>query len=74
MVIGFYTLFDIAFILFPFINEWSIFQSPYMPFQRSHRAKGSRVDNRNREPFPKAAESRSQKRREGEGTPGPPPE
>jgi len=35
--------------------------------------KGSGVDNHAEEPFSKAAESRSQKRREGEGTPAPLP-
>ena len=35
-------------------------------------AKGSGVDNRAGEASPKAAESQSQKRREGEGTPAPP--
>jgi len=36
--------------------------------QIATKAKGSRVDNRAGEPFPKPAESWSQKRREGEGT------
>jgi len=42
-------------------------------FSETTKVKGCGVDSRAGEPFPKAAESCSQKRREGEGTPAPLP-